>query len=250
MSIREAQTSPSPRGEETAGRPSPQGRPAIIPLRWRGHGVDICAVIRDGKVAFIARDIFEALGRDAGAFAEDPSHFGERPLRAHSTAVAWDRATIGEIFAVIEETPLVADLFRFLDEQLAEFSQWGIDAIATSAAPSTPRPLDEPTEPTHYSVAQTASILSRDPVVNTSQSELFAWLHTHGWITKTAGHWTPARELVLIGHLTVVDAKIRGRKELYPQVCITVAGIHALHQHHGGIADLTLTPTTQPVLED
>jgi len=47
--------------------------------------------------------------------------------------------------------------------------------------------------------------------------------------------------MVLIGYLVVVDNRVPGRQDLYPQICITPLGIQALHQRLGGVAELNLT---------
>lgn len=246
--------------DEDAGRENPpRPRPAIIPLRWRGHRVDVCALIRDHQVTFIARDVLEAIGHEAGIFDADPAHAGDGwSQAAHATATSWDRTAIGNILEAIAETPRVAAFLTWLDEQIHWIVvDWGIDTVEQFMAAPHPKVsalgLEAPAaapEPRWYSVSEAAAILSRDPAIRIGRTGLFEWLHSRGWVAKSADVWRPAKDLLTFGHLVVLDNKLPGRRDLYPQICITPVGLEALHRHLGGVADLNLTPSDTPLLEE
>jgi len=231
----------------------------IIPFRWVGHHVDICAVHTEFEVRFIARDILDAVGLDVDAtLGAQPSHEGF--LEEHADATAWTLDEIRTVLDPIASTPLARELMTWLAARAAEVDAMRhmqheapqrppvlLPTVDPAAVPDTVPAVDEPRT---WSVAQTARILSRDPSIQIGQQGLFDWLHVHAWIDKRGEVWIPNRDVVFIGYLTRLDRKIPGHHDLYPQVLITELGIQALHQRMGGTADLDLNRHQLMLVED
>ena len=232
----------------------------IIPFRWVGHGVDVCAVTTEYDVRFIARDVMEAVGLEAeGSLALQPSHDGL--LSEHADAAAWSIEEIRTVLASMLNEPLVRELLVWLTaragdvESMRQVTQQAPTrppvlhpAVDPASVDTTPAPAVE--EERTWSVAQTARILDRDPSITIGQQALFDWLHRHAWIDKRDNVWIPNRDLLFIGYLTRLDHKIPGHHDLYPQVLVTALGIHALHQRLGGTADLNLDRHQLMLVED
>ena len=87
-----------------------------------------------------------------------------------------------------------------------------------------------------------ARVLSRDPAIALGQNSLFEAMQAIGWIHRIDGIWQPDTQLVKRGLLLQQQERVRGHKDLYPRIRITVTGMRNLHQRHGGIATLTLDP--------
>jgi hypothetical protein len=224
-------------------------RPVVVPLmpRFRFR-VEVCAVLTPTGLAVIARDVLEALELPFGAYEDEPTHavsFAE-----HATATTWNRDTIASILAVVDERPDVAEFLTWLDARIDEMNAWGVENVNhTIASPSTP---GETETGTWFSVVEAAHILDRDPTISIGSLALLEWLHLHGWISRTQqSAWMPTPQSLGVGNLIGLDHRIPGRADLYPQVCITTAGMHALHARLGGTATLNLrTITDTPLLED
>jgi hypothetical protein len=239
----------------------PRADRAIIPFRWVGHHVDICAVHTEYEVRFIARDVLDAVGLDVDAtLGAQPTHEGF--LDEHADATAWSLDEITTVIAPIASTSLARDLMTWLRARAAEVDAMrqltrevpqrppvllsSVDPAAVEA-PATAVPVQEPRT---WSVAQTARILSRDPSIEIGQQGLFDWMHLHGWIDRRADAWLPTTIMTTLGWLGRLDRRIPGHTDLYPQVLITVDGVHALHQRLGGTADLDLNRHHLMLVED
>jgi len=230
------------------------GRPAIVPLRWDSHGVDICAVLDNTGVSFVARDILEALGHSVDNLHGSPAHpwapeAAAATLRDHAAGARWNRQQIHDVVGHSRD-PLTAEFLTWLAAQINEINIIGVDTLTRitldGSTPRSPKPVpaadaveEAPAE--HYSVLAAAKILDRDPAISIGRDSLFELLHRWGWTEKHADMWKPSRDMVLIGYLVVVDNRVPGRQDLYPQICITPLGIQALHQRLGGVAELNLT---------
>jgi hypothetical protein len=231
----------------------------IIPFRWVGHHVDICAVHTDAEVRFIARDVLEAVGLEPDAsIGSQPGHDGF--LGEHADATAWSIDQIRTVLDSMSNMPLVRELLAWLTARAGD-----VDAMRqlTHEVPMRPPVLLPTVDPASvpaattsvveertWSVAQCARILSRDPSIQIGQQGLFDWLHTHAWIDKRDNVWIPNRDLVFIGYLARLDHRIPGQHDLYPQVLITAIGIEALHQRMGGTADLNLDQHQLMLVDD
>jgi hypothetical protein len=225
-------------------------RPAIFPMhpRFAPH-VDVCVVIRDGKLEFVARDVLEAIGWEAGVYESDPSHAAPTSFTEHAKATTWSRETIADLLEPIDDRDVLRDFNRWLDARIGDLARVGFDVVERTTLYGTgqrikPAEPDAPIErslPEYYSVAATAKILSRDPGIGKiGRDALFEHLHKTAWIERIGTTWKPAHDLIVIGYLTRLDVKIPQHDEPYPQVCITALGIEALHKRLGGTAELIL----------
>lgn len=236
------------------------GRPAILPLhpRFEGH-TDVCVIIADGAVEIVARDVLEALGYDLGEWAADPSHEKPTSFIQHAAARTWSRATIAEIFSSVVDDERPAMFFRWLDARLGELNQYGLRALEERTLYGTrdPRAAAAPDVddaqrkvPEFFSVAAAARILDRDPAISIGRQALFEHLHKVAWISREGRAWVPAEGIPALGLLARQDVNVPqfSRDEPYPQVVITAAGLRALHQRLGGVADLDFTKPTHLAL--
>lgn len=226
------------RAGEGAGLSIPLERPAMLVFRWQGHHVDVVAIQHPTGLEFIARDILAALGHELGDYETDPDQ--TVPLAARAAARTWNADTIAGNFKPIADQPLVRDFLRWILKQSAVFDTIDTPAIPAPAADAEPEP---------FSVADAAKTLSRDPSISIGRDALFEWMREHGWIARDDNHWKPARDLLLLGYLAVLD-RIVPAKGLYRQICITDTGMAALHHRLGGTAALDLHRTDTPTLED
>jgi len=228
---------------------------AVVPLmpRFRFR-VDVCAVLTPTSVRVVARDVLAALELPMDQYEDEPSH--DRPFSEHATATTWSRDTLADILAVIDDRPEVAAFLAWLDERISLLGNWGLAnmhrGVTETVNPSTGEVADD--EPDQFSVADAARLLDRDPTITIGQTALFEWLHSHGWISRVRDPnvtWKPQREVLLVGYLTVLDNRVQGHRDLYPQICITTVGMHALHERLGGSATLNLHPALDtPLLKD
>lgn len=226
-------------------------RPAIVPLRWDNHGIDVCAVLEADTVSFVARDVLEALGHSTDSLQASPAHpwaeeHAAPTLRDHAAGARWTRQQIHDVLGHATDA-LTAEFLAWLGEQITEIQKVGVENLTRitleGPRPRSPKPShDTAAEQTaeHYSVLAAANILDRDPAITIGRDSLFELLHKWGWAQKQADVWKPSRDMVFMGYLTVVEARVPGQHELYPQICITPLGIQALHQRLGGVAALNL----------
>jgi hypothetical protein len=195
---------------------------ALLPIRWQGHHVDVCAVLEDHHVRWIARDVLEAVTGDAGDFAGDPGH---TPAAQHLTAAAYSIDTIRGLLA---DTDTARDLLRFLVNRENAIAAFGHMNLARYA--SEPAHYDGPV----YAIATAARILGADTSIGIGATALFQWLLDAEWIYRSGDQYKPADLSVTAGRLVVVPRRIPTRRDAYPQVVLTAAGLAELHQLLGG----------------
>lgn len=227
-------------------------RPAILPYRWR-TGVDVCMVIRNRQIRFVARDVLEVLGLEVhGELARDPSH--QPSLTAHAEAISWDREQIGQMLG--EGTEHISGEFKVflnrLDMIIRSVDDDRVDALERAANRGPTAPVDiEPEEqavpPEWYSVDDAARLLSTDPGIGRlTRTNLFDQLSRRGWIYRERDTWLPHSDLTQMGFLLTRHVRIPADRHLYPQICITPLGLIKLHKFLGGSHPLNLTPTGAP----
>ncbi|WP_165069727.1 phage antirepressor KilAC domain-containing protein [Marisediminicola senii] len=219
---------------------------AILPYRWATHRVDVCMTIRAGQIAFIARDVLEAIGvTPMGEIAADPKHTGT-PLHEHARAIAWNRQHLADVLAPVNNStdPIYAAFLQWIDGLIHQVHVIGIEKVTASAtrvvADLTPT-VARPAAPTWYSVEDAARILSTDPSLQRlTRTGLFATLEQRGWIYRDGDTWLPHNDILLAGLLVVTDVRIPASQQLYPQICITPHGVEKLHTWLGGTGAMTL----------
>ena len=99
-----------------------------------------------------------------------------------------------------------------------------------------------------YSVAEAAKVLSRDPDIRIGRNRLFAYMHQLGWLFRTRGHrahWEASQHKALdTGRLVhkisrpFLNERTGEMETPPPTVRITHKGLHELHKHLGGSADI------------
>mgnify|MGYP002738803171 CR=1 FL=1 len=99
-----------------------------------------------------------------------------------------------------------------------------------------------------YSVAEAAKVLSRDPAIRIGRNRLFAYMHQLGWLFRTRGHrahWEASQKKALdTGRLVhkisrpFLNERTGEMETPPPTVRITHKGLHELHKHLGGSADI------------
>ena len=99
-----------------------------------------------------------------------------------------------------------------------------------------------------YSVAEAAKVLSRDPDIRIGRNRLFAFMHQLGWLFRTRGHrahWEASQHKALdTGRLVhkisrpFLNERTGEMETPPPTVRITHKGLHELHKHLGGSADI------------
>lgn len=99
-----------------------------------------------------------------------------------------------------------------------------------------------------YSVAEAAKVLSRDPAIRIGRNRLFAYMHQLGWLFRTRGHrahWEASQHKALdTGRLVhkisrpFLNERTGEMETPPPTVRITHKGLHELHKHLGGSADI------------
>lgn len=230
-------------------------RPALVPFRWEGHGLDIRAhVTTDGDLYLVAADVCEALEIDVDV-ESDPitaqlMHRWPGKTYIPGTFIDDDTGprtiftefyTTQEALALAGNHPshLTADFTKWLAEISAQLNTSVLERIVDD----TNRP-ESPYAAANYSVARAARMLSRDPALDYGQTSLFETMSRHlNWTERVDGIWVPRPEPVKAGYLFQQARRVPGRKQLYPQVRITRAGLLELHRRLGGVATLTLDDT-------
>jgi len=195
---------------------------ALLPIRWQGHHVDVCAVLENHQVRWIARDVLEAATGDAGDFAHDPGH---TPAAQHLTAAAYSLDTIR---ALVPHQGVGAELLRFLADRETAIAAFGHMNLARYA--SEPAHYDGPV----YAIATAARILDADPAISIGAGLLFQWLLDAEWIYRSGDQYKPADLSVTAGRLVVVPRRIPTQRDAYPQVVLTASGLAELHALLGG----------------
>ncbi len=221
-------------------------RTVVAPLRWIGHGVDVRTYMQEGRdPLFFAQDVHAAL-----------AHTEEGPL--HQGVVCHRDVTDGDLLVPLYEVDTIARICREDGSALAhELLAWIFDTVDVITAPpivDEPARTLEPVEisPDTFSVGEAARVLARDPELRQyGQGTLFQTMRNAlGWIGRDYGIWVPTAEAIAAGWLVRDQVKVRTERVLYPQVRVTVDGLHELHRRLGGIATLTLDDATPTLLDE
>lgn len=221
-------------------------RPVIHIYRWLGHG-DIRAHLPhpDGPL-FAIEDVCDLLELEVATFhdvfMDRTEYFWPAPT-IRLDGIQDEFVTLAAARALAENNPsyLTPDFLTWLDERVDEIRTLTVEALVDAATP-TPEAARDLTRT--WSVRLAAKTLSRDPALNLGQNSLFTAMQGLGWIARVDGIWTPDAGVVKRGLLLQQAERIRGHKELYPRIRITVDGMQELHRRLGGIATLTLEPPT------
>lgn len=195
---------------------------ALLPIRWQGHHLDVCAVLEDHRIRWVARDVLEAATGDAGDFADDPGH---TPAAQHLFAASYEYDTIR---AFVPDTDDGRALLAFLaarENAIATLGYGNVVRYATS-----PAYYDGPL----YAIARAAEILDADPSISIGAQLLFQWLLEAEWIHRRGGEYAPGELSVVAGRLAVVPRRIPTQANAYPQVVLTDSGLAELHRLLGG----------------
>jgi len=241
-------------GGRAGDTPSPVRRPAIFPLLPRFTWLlddepttfEVCVTVAGGRVEVIARDALAAAGLELGEYSTDPA-CSSTPYAAHADARGWSFELCADILAVVDDQPRPAAFLRWLEQRMHDLHKVGVHHFERPEAQRA-YDVDEhgtPVKtPEHFSIREAARILDRDPVISLGQGRLFELLATYGWIRRDGNVWRPAPGIPARGLLAVQDVaeKHYSRHEPYPQVIVTVAGLHELQRRLGGTSVLDLTP--------
>jgi hypothetical protein len=235
------------------------GTPAILPYRWIAHRKEVCVILQNGQIRFIARDILEAIDQPLGSFDHQPDRHQPYSERA-AHCVSWDRDQVNTALSPLRDLPLVQDFHRWLDQVtnlINSYLRPQVEASRTDAA--APRLVIAPegvtidpagpttNVPGSLSVADSAVVLSRDPAITLRTKDLHNLLLEYGWVRKPAGEYLPSDDMITLGYLAVVLRKIPNQFTPYKQVCITPEGLQEIHKRLGGTAAIDLT-ITDPAL--
>lgn len=235
------------------------GERSLVPCRWVGHRVDVCAVVGDGPVRFVARDVLKAADFDVDAvLPPEPDHVtGSWP--GHAQAIAWTLEEARTALSGARGVRLVGELLAWLTDRERELA--ARDRLSDEVAPrpvaalpgvdpaAVAAPEPAPAQRT-WTVAQAARILDGDPNIRMVRDSLFHWLHQHAWIDRSHDAWIPNPDLIAFGHLIRRDRHIPASTTLWPQVLITDRGLNAIHERLGGTADLNLDDHRLMLVED
>ncbi len=234
-------------------------RPAMRLERWFGHGIDIGVKIDRGTVTFVCRDILEALGADLDWTEKQPDR--TRPLTERlQHCTTWSIEQLHNAVSVLG-TLKALDLLSWARAKIEELEQPGLDNIQRASQPNPPAithlgpaPATTPAVagrvPAWYSVADAAMILSRDPLIEISQKQLFDWMRARGWVTRPTSVYEPSPDLVAVGWLHVRHRRVRALESPYPQIHITPAGLRQIHERLGGTSTIDLTVTRPDLTEE
>jgi hypothetical protein len=236
-------------------------RPAVLPYRWLAHRKEVCVVIQNGQIRFIARDVLEAIEQPLGSFDHQPDRHRPYSERA-AYCVSWDRDQVNTALSPLRDIPLVQEFHRWLDQVTSLITSYLRPQLEASkgevAAPRfviAPEGVHlDPAGPTtnvpgSLSVADSAVVLSRDPAINLRTKDLHTLLLEYGWVRKPAGEYLPVDDMISLGYLAVVLRKIPNQFTPYKQVCITPEGLQEIHKRLGGTAAIDLT-LTDPALQE
>lgn len=223
-------------------------RPRVIPFRWDGHGLDIRAhITQDGVVFFFTTDVCTALEVQV-EWERDPDTdliVHKWPVPTSTVEGLNDGEQPAELCTVHSVRRLISNNPGYMS---GEFSTWfeelleQLDTATIEAALETHLPASEylpVAGGVSFTVARTARILSGDPVIQIGQTALFEQLRQFGWVERVAGWWRAGQVPVRNGWCVVQPRRIPGRKDMYPQIRLTRAGVLELHRLLGGVAEVT-----------
>jgi hypothetical protein len=226
-------------------------RPAIVPYRWTGYGIDVRAFLHEHGPLFFALDICRALDITVPASYDRLTGRVVRELPASRFIEHVDVKDADGLptpmYAPDEVRRLATDNTEYFTPH---FLSWFNDLTAQLSGEDLHRAIDntigaEPglLEGENHSVAKCARILSADPSLSYSRQSLFEALNSRlAWITRVGDIWVPTDNALKAGYLVRQHALIGPMRTLYPQIRITPSGLERLHALLGGTAALNLTP--------
>lgn len=225
---------------------APPARSAVIPLHPRFRpGQDVCVVVTETAISVIAADVYAALEAGVEPYPDDPPRTAPYSIRAHSHI--WTRDETQQFAAPLRH-PDVQEFLQWLDDRLNQLWRSGPRELLHQALPHSATDRSQPMPSFHvaveivwYSVADAARILDADSAIySMTQHALFEWLSLNEWISRDNDVWRPQPDALEAGHLTVVETRVPTLKELYPQVCLTPAGLAEIHRRLGGGTPLSV----------
>lgn len=253
----------------------------LIPFNFRGTQVRVVTI--DDQPWFVAADVTFILGYRNGADAV-AKHV--RPVQRRSSRIATPGAVPFQEMTVISEGGLYRLMLRASTALADEFQDWVTDEVlpairttgqyvpqhqlpqtfaealrelastveAKELAEQRAKELEGPAkswteladQAGDYSVRDAAQILSRDPLIDTGQNRLFAYLREIGWLDQSG---TPYQQHVQAGRVrqrvTGAYTNTRtGEQVGTSQPRVTVKGLHELHRQLGGVGPLLLSAPT------
>ena len=222
-------------------------RPVVIVPRWLGHG-DIRVVMDLGAgPLLLAGDVCTVLEIDVDRVWNERAYDYDWLWPAPVVPVGGMNLLVNdppaEFFTVeatrhvAENNPsyLTADFIAWLDEFLGELDAVGVEEVVDAASPTPEAALGRT-----YSVRLAAKVLSRDRAIDLGQESLFAVMQNFGWTQRINNTWQPDPIYIKRGFMVLQGRRVPGRKELYPQIRLTVDGILELHKKLHGINTLHL----------
>jgi hypothetical protein len=228
-------------------------RPIISVYRWYEHGDLRVHLPHPAGPLFAAADVCELLELDVPTYHDHRTDLTEYLWPGAVTALEGSDDpwyTVAEAIRVAENNPshLTPLFLAYVQEIMAGITAAGLERLVDDATP-TPEAARDLSRT--WSVRLAARALSKDPALTLGQNSLFEAMQAIGWIHRVDSIWQPDPDLVKRGLLLQQHERIRGHKELYPRIRITVTGMRELHQRLGGIATLTLDPEpTLTLVED
>ena len=219
-------------------------RPIISWYRWYEHGDLRAHLPHPTGPVFLAADVCELLEVDVPTYHDHRSDRTDYLWPADTIQIdgsddAW--YTLAELHRVIDNHPsyLTPGFLALLQDIFDGIEASGLERLVDAATPTPEAARDLANT---WSVRLAARALSRDPAITLGQNNLFEAMQAIGWIHRTDGIWQPDTQLVKRGLLLQQQERVRGHKDLYPRIRITVTGMQELHQRLGGIATITLDP--------
>jgi len=219
-------------------------RPAIVPFRWTGHGLDLHAYLDPSGPLFYAEDVCRALRIDV------PYTYNHRTGRLD---YEWPAGVA--VFEDVLKDGVHVPLYRVeivarLGELNSEFLTWFETVAASLTGDDLARAIDtttgvelSPHQVVSYTASRAAAILTKDPSLTFRRDELFTAMHLRlEWIHRMNNIWIPTSNALRAGYLVRQPVYIAGIKSTYPQIRITHDGLHRLHALLGGTAPLDTTP--------
>lgn len=225
--------------------------PRVTPFRWPDFGLDLRAIVRDdGSMLFLAFDVCAALDivvpfEFDGSWPEpNKTFFYPGTTLRCATGGGYAERDVDDVYETAEVRRLALNNPEWFTEQFLDWLyelEHPAGGTVNVALFRDPEPaIAEIAAGRTYSVARAARLLSRDPVISLGQHSLFDAMQAHGWISRDREIWIPNDDQLRNGHLVRQRQRVKGRKELYPQIRITRDGLQGLHRLLGGVATLAV----------
>lgn len=227
--------------------------------RWLGHGIDVRVSLRpDRDPMFFAVDVLRALeildDDLLDAIEADPYRTLDLPGSVlHQQGVELADGTPVKLYAIDEVLTVAEDHPNHLT---ADFCAWFHDVVEGIVTVDDVMAAEANPAAGPFTIAQAASVLSRDPALAYGRATLFRALRRDlGWIDRDAGIWIPSRAAVDEGMLIRHNIRFEtsrlenpGERISYPQIRVTTAGLQELHRRLGGVGSITLDAPPAPTL--